>query len=74
MKIIEGKTMTCQMCDTAFEYTDEDLVSLPGYPCMKIMACPKCHQQIIMVAEEFKEAPHRIIIEENTDENNQETD
>ena len=54
MKIIDGKTMTCRMCDTSFEYTDEDLVVLPGYPCMRIMACPKCHQQIIMVAEEYK--------------------
>ncbi len=69
MKIIDGKTMTCRMCDTAFEYTDEDLVVLPGYPCMRIMACPKCHQQIIMVAEEFKEAPQRIIVEDSHEQN-----
>lgn len=68
MKIIEGKTMTCRMCDTTFEYTDEDLVALPGYSCMRITACPKCHQQVIMVAEEFKEAPQRIIVEEKSNE------
>lgn len=73
MRIIEGKMMTCKMCDTSFEYEDSEIVQVPGYPCMGMLACPKCHQQVIMVADEYKEAPIRVFVEENNNEDNQKT-
>jgi hypothetical protein len=73
MKIIEGKTMTCKTCDTTFTYEENELVHLPGYACMCAISCPRCHQQIIMVADNYKEAPTRIVVEENNDEDNQKT-
>lgn len=68
MKIIEGKTMTCKTCDTTFTYEENELVHLPGYACMCAISCPRCHSQIIMVADEFREADKRIFVEENKDE------
>lgn len=73
MRIIEGKTMTCKTCDTSFEYEENEIVRIPGYACMGAVACPRCHQQIIMVADEYKEAPTRIIVEERNNEDNQKT-
>lgn len=68
MKIIEGKTMTCQTCDTTFEYDDEELMRIPSYPCMAYLLCPNCKQQIIMIADEFREADKRIFVEEENGE------
>ena len=68
MRIIEGKTMTCNLCSTQFEYDDSEITRVPGYPCLGAMSCPRCHSQIIMVADEFREADKRIFVEENKDE------
>lgn len=73
MRIIEGKTMTCKTCDTTFVYEENELVKIPGYACMCVISCPRCHQQIIMVADEHKEAPTRIIVEENENEDIEKT-
>ena len=70
MKIIEGEVMTCKTCDTSFIYEKNEMINVPGYANMRVISCPKCHQQIIMVADEYKEAPTRVIVEENKDENN----
>lgn len=65
--------MTCKTCDTTFVYEDDELVRLLGYDCMRAISCPRCHQQIIMVADDYEEAPTRITVEENNDEDNQKT-
>lgn len=68
IKIINGMTMMCQTCQTTFEYEQQDLIPIPTYPCMSFVMCPKCGQQIIMVADGYKEANKRIIVEsENED-------
>lgn len=43
MRILTGKTMTCQTCDTAFEYEESEMVAVPGFSCMKAITCPNCH-------------------------------
>lgn len=70
MKIIEGDVMTCKTCDTSFTYEKNEMINVPGYAHMRVISCPNCHQQIIMVADEYKEAPTRVVVEENKDENN----
>ena len=65
MRIITSKTMTCQTCDTTFEYEDNELIRIPNYPCMAYLMCPKCGQQIIMIADEFEKADEKIILEED---------
>lgn len=70
MRIITAKTMTCNTCDTTFEYDDNELVRIPGYQCVAYVCCPKCHQQIIMIADEFKPVKERIIVEEENGKEN----
>lgn len=65
MRIITSKTMTCQTCDTTFEYDDNELTYMVTHPCMAFLNCPKCGQQIIMIADEFKTTGNRIFVEEN---------
>lgn len=64
-RIITAKTMTCKTCDTTFEYEDKELIPIPAYPCMAQINCPKCGQQIIMIADEFKEANKIIVVEDD---------
>lgn len=68
MKIITSNIMTCKTCDTIFEYDANELIRNPMYPCMAFLNCPRCGQQIIMIADDFKEVTKPIVIEEANDE------
>jgi hypothetical protein len=41
---------------------------------MAYVCCPKCHQHIIMIADEFKPVEERIIVEEENGEEKKETE
>ena len=60
--------MTCQTCDTAFEYEESDMIAVPGFSCMKAITCPNCHQTIIMVPKDYEPIKQRIIVEEENEE------
>jgi NAD-dependent SIR2 family protein deacetylase len=60
--------MTCNTCDTTFEYDENELFVVPSQPNMTLLCCPKCGQQIILVADGFKAANPRIIVEERNEE------
>lgn len=64
MRIIDNYVETCRMCNTTFEYTEQEKFSLPGYSCMQVVVCPKCGQQIIMIADDFKSVENRIFVED----------
>ena len=69
MRIIEGKTMICNVCNTTIEYDDKEILPVPGYHNLGVVVCPKCKQQIIMVAEDYKPLQKKqIIVEESVDE------
>ena len=67
MRIIETNMMTCNTCDTTFEYEDNELVAIMGTQ-YKMLVCPKCHQQIIMVPDYKEPLKERIIMEEKNGE------
>jgi NAD-dependent SIR2 family protein deacetylase len=63
MRIITGKTMKCNTCDSTFEYIDDEMVYVPG-TLYKMLICPKCGQRTIMVPEYNEPLKERIILEE----------
>ena len=66
MRIIENPTMMCNSCDTQFEYEKVEMVNVPG-TLYKLLICPKCGQQIVMVTEYNEPLKERIILEEEDD-------
>jgi uncharacterized protein with PIN domain len=74
MRIINNDVMTCKTCDTAFEYSKDELMVVPAHPCMTFIVCPNCGQQIIFVASDFEPVKERIIMEEENGEEKKETE
>ena len=68
MRIIENEVTTCKTCDTTFEFNKDELMMVPSYPCMTVVACPKCGQQIIFVASDYEPTKERIILEDKNEE------
>jgi hypothetical protein len=54
MRIIENNVLRCN-CGTNFEFSDNETVLIPGYSCMRGVACPKCHQMIYEISDTFRE-------------------
>lgn len=67
MRIITNQVMTCNSCDTQFEYEKVEMVNVPG-TLYKLLICPKCGQQIVMVPEYNEPLKERIILEEEDGE------
>ena len=42
MRIINNDVMICKTCDTRFEYSKDELMVVPAYPCMTFIRCPNC--------------------------------
>lgn len=68
MRIIENEVTTCRTCDTTFEFNKDELFTVPSYPCMTVVVCPKCGQQIIFVASDYEPTKERIILEDKNEE------